>query len=59
VRAVDVRVHRREAVGKAFGNERLRGQMVALVELVTADDVEDAGITFQTRRVQRYFVEQV
>src|SRR6185436_17391813 len=41
------------------GDERLRGKVVALVEFMAADDVENAGIAFQAGRMQRYAVEQV
>jgi len=33
--------------------------MVALVKLVTADDVEDTGIAFETGRMQGYAIEKV
>ena len=48
--AVDVRVHRRKAVSKTLGNERLRRQVITLIEVVAADHVEDRRIAFQTRR---------
>jgi hypothetical protein len=59
VRAVDVRVHRREAVGERLADERLRREVVALVELLAAEDVEDGGVRFQARRVHVDAVEQV
>src|SRR5678815_3895822 len=52
MRAIDVRAHGRKAVGKAFRHETLRGEVIALVKVVFAEDVEDAGVTFETGRVQ-------
>ena len=46
------RLHRRKPISEAFRDERLRGQMVALVEFVLADDSEKTGITFQARGMQ-------
>jgi hypothetical protein len=59
MRAVDVHIHRREAVGETFRDETLRGQVVTLVEIVLAQNVENAGITFETRWVECYAIEQV
>jgi hypothetical protein len=59
VRAVDVRVHRGETVGETLGHETLRGQVVALVVVVTADHVKDAGIALQRGAVQLEPVEKV
>src|SRR5688572_21913556 len=53
MRAVDVHVHRRKAVGKAFRDETLGRQVVTLVEVVLAQDVENTRITFETRRMER------
>jgi hypothetical protein len=59
VRAADVGVHRREAVGERLGDERLRGEVVALVEVVAREDVEDRGVGLEARRVERDAVEQM
>src|SRR5215468_5844946 len=59
MRAVDVRVHRREAVSKALGDKALRGQVVALRELVLTHNVENRWITFEARRMQCYVVKKV
>src|SRR5207237_3245520 len=59
MRAVDVRVHRREAVGETFGDKRLRREVIALVEFITTENVEDAGIAFQARGMQRDLVKQM
>ena len=59
MRAVDVHVHGREAVGETFGHETLRRQVITLVKVVFAEDVEDTGVTFETGRVQRYAIQQV
>src|ERR671939_1236875 len=45
VRAIDVHVHRREAVGKTLRDETLRREVVTLVELVLAEHVKNAGVT--------------
>src|SRR5438067_1067833 len=52
MRAVDVCIHRREAVSKTFSDEALGREMVTLVKFVLTDDVEDARITLQARGVQ-------
>src|SRR5687768_5078720 len=57
--AADVGAHGGEAVGKALGHETLRRQVIALIELMPADDVEDAGIALQAGRVQDQPVEQM
>src|ERR1051326_6402596 len=59
MRSVDVRIHRRETVGKTLGNERLRRQVITLVESMLADDAENARITFQARGMQCDSVEEV
>lgn len=57
--AIDIRVHRGEAVGKTLRDKTLGCKVVTLIERVLADYVEDAGITFKTGRVQVNSVEQV
>src|SRR5262245_15930089 len=59
MRAVDVRIHRREAVAKTFRHETLRRQVITLSKLVLADDVKDRRVTLETRRVQHNLVEQM
>src|SRR5689334_20564972 len=53
MRAVDVHVHRRKAVGKTLRHEALRREVITLVKVVLAQYVKDAGVTFETRRMQR------
>src|SRR5919106_3835591 len=57
MRAVDVHIHGREAVGETLGDETLRGQVIALVEIVFAEYVKYAGVTLETGRVKRYAIE--
>src|SRR5438067_8680517 len=52
MRAVDVCIHRREAVSKTFSDEALSREVVTLIKFVLTDDVEDARITLQARGVQ-------
>src|ERR1043166_7119244 len=52
MRTVDVCVHRRKAVSKAFRDEALGREVIALIKLVLTDDVENARITLQARGVQ-------
>src|ERR1051325_11931875 len=59
VRAVDVRVHGREAVGKTLGHKALRRQVITLVKIVFAEDMENAGVTLEIRRMQGDTVQQV
>ena len=59
MRAVDVCVHRREAIGKTLSDKRLGRQVVALVKLVATDDVKNAWVTFQTARVKRQPIQQM
>ena len=56
---VDVRVHRRETVRKALGDETLRREVIALVKLVFAEDMKDARIAFNTGRMKLKTVKQV
>src|SRR6266404_2898030 len=59
MRAVDVHVHRREAVLKTLGHETLRSQVIAFIKLVLAEDVKDARIAFNTRRMKLKTIKQV
>src|SRR5215213_6148260 len=59
VRAVDVRAHRRKAVSEAFRHKALGREVITLVKIVFAEDVENAGVTLETGRVQRDTVQQV
>src|SRR6185369_2545884 len=52
VRAVDVRAHRRKAVSETFRHETLGREVIALVKIVLTENVEDAGVAFETGRVQ-------
>src|SRR6185503_246971 len=52
MRAVDVRVHRRETVCEALRDEALGGEVIALVKVVLAQDVENTRVTLETGRVQ-------
>jgi len=52
MRAVDVGGHRGKSVGKALGHEALGCQVVAFVELMFAQHVENAGIAVQTGGVE-------
>src|SRR6185369_10962350 len=51
VSPVDVGVHGREAIGKALGDKALGGEMITLVKIILADDVEDAWITLEACRM--------
>src|SRR5829696_7637081 len=57
VSAVDVHVHRREAVGKTLSHEALRREVIALIEIVFAEYVENAGVTLQAGWVHGYAIE--
>ncbi len=59
MRAVDVDVHRREAVLKTFGHETLRSQVIAFIKHVTTEDVKDARIAFNTRRMKLKPIKQM
>src|SRR6185369_13711392 len=50
--AIDVCAHGRKAVSEAFRHETLRCEVIALVKIVFAEDVEDAGVALKTGRVQ-------
>ena len=57
--ATVILVHRREAVFKAISHEILSGEVIAFVNLATAQDAEDARIAFKTAGVQHHFVPDV
>ncbi len=57
--AVDVDVHRREAVLKTLGHETLRSEVIAFIKRVLAEDVKDARIAFNTRWMKLKTAEQV
>src|ERR1700752_198501 len=57
--AVDVCVHRREAVGKRLGDERLGSEVIALIELDLSYHSEDGWVTFKTRGVKLQSIEQM
>src|SRR6266705_282841 len=59
MRAVDVDVHRREAVLKTLGHETLRSEVIAFIKLVLAEDVKDARIAFNARRMKLKTIKQV
>src|SRR5262245_27449278 len=59
VSAIDVCVHRREAIGKTFRDKTLRREVIAFVKLVLRDYVKDAGIALEARRVERQSIKQV
>src|SRR5215510_3181117 len=59
MRAVDVRVHRRKAIGKTFCHEALRRQVITLLKIVLAEDMENTRITLEIRRMQGHAVQQV
>ena len=53
MRAVDIDAHGGKAVGEAFSHKALSRQVVALVEIVAAEDVKNAGVAFEAARMQR------
>src|ERR1044072_1320830 len=59
MRAVDVCAHGRTPVCEAFGNEALRRQVITFVEVMLADDVKDARVTFERRGMQVQMIEYV
>src|SRR5216683_4445928 len=59
MRAVDVHVHRREAVLKTLGHETLGSEVIAFVKLVLAEDMKNAGIAFNTRRMKLKTIKQM
>ena len=54
--AVDIHVHGGEAVGKTLRHEALGREVIALVKIVLAENVENTGVTLEAGRVQRYAV---
>src|SRR5215213_7925342 len=59
IRAVDIRSHGRKAVSKTFRYEVLRRQVVTLLKIMFAEDMEDAGVTLEIRRMQGDAIQQV
>lgn len=59
MRAVDVRVHGREAIGKTLRHEALRRQVVTFVKLMPTDDVKNAGVALEACGMQCYLVQQM
>src|SRR5207302_11348789 len=59
MRAVDLLVHRQESVRESSTDQRLCREVVALVELMTSENVKDARIAFQAGGVQGYLVQQI
>src|SRR5258706_9860211 len=59
MRAVNVGVHGREPVGEALSNETLCSQVVAFIEMMAANNIENARITFQAGGMQTDLVEEV
>src|SRR5437016_7781494 len=59
MRTVDVRVHRRESVRETFPDKRLRREVVALIKLITTENVKDAGVAFQASGMKGYLVQQM
>ncbi len=57
--AVDVRAHGRKAVSEALRHKTLGREVIALVKIVFAEDVENAGVTLETGRVERDAVQQM
>src|SRR5215470_17869929 len=59
MRPIDVGVHGREAVGETFRDKALRREMITLIKFLFAEDMEDAGVTFQARGVQFDSIQQM
>jgi len=59
MRAVDVDVHCRKAVGETLGDETLRSKVITLIKVVLANDVVNAGITLERGRVKNQPIEDV
>src|SRR6185369_6329073 len=59
MRAVNVHIHRREAVGKTLRHEALSREVITLVKVVLAQNLKDARVAFETGRVQGHAVENV
>jgi hypothetical protein len=57
MRPVRVRTHRRETVNKALGDETLRGQVIAVMELLSGNYGEHARVAFDAARVQNQAVQ--
>src|SRR5262245_42005883 len=55
--SVDVSVQSRKAIGKTLGNETLGGEVIALIEIVLANDMKNARITFKARGMKCYLIQ--
>src|SRR5690242_106883 len=52
VASADIRRHRENAVVKFFGDEALRGQVIALIERMPAEDLKYRGKALETPCMQ-------
>ena len=59
MRPIDVRIERRETVRETLRHETLRRQVIALIELVTAEHMKDARVTLQTCSMQNQSILQM
>src|SRR5215468_4208165 len=59
MRAVDVDVHRREAILKTLRDEALGCQVITLGELMAADDAEYTGVVLETSGMKMNLIQQV
>src|SRR6185369_6471254 len=57
--AVDIHVHGGKAVSETFRHEALGCEVIALVKIMRAEDVENTGVTLETCRVKCEAVEDV
>jgi hypothetical protein len=56
MRAVNVGIHCREAIGKTLGDETLCSKVIAFIEFVLADYIEDTRVTFKGRTMENYLI---
>src|SRR5215475_4729259 len=59
MRPTDIGVHSREPVGETLGYKTLRREMITFVIFLLAEDMEDAGVTFQARGLQLDSIQQM
>jgi len=59
MRPIDVGVHSREPVGETLRYKTLRREMITLIKILFAEDMEDAGVAFQARGVQLDSIQQM
>ena len=57
--AVDVCVHRREAVGETLSDETLCSQVITLVKIIATDDMKNAGIAFEACGMEGDLVQEM